>query len=589
LKGTADRLPRTLLDNHVKTAKSTAAAVPPWFWLGLIILVATLAAYWPVFSAGFIWDDDDYVTQNQALHDADGLRQIWFTPAATPQYYPLVHTTFWVEYHLWGLDPLGFHLVNVLLHATGAILLWRLLAGLKLPGAWLAAAVFALHPVQTESVAWITELKNVLSAVFYFSAALCYLRFAGLGEAAGDDRRRGRYYFAALFLFVAALLSKTVACSLPAALALVIWWKKDRLGWGDLLLLAPFFVLGAGLGLATAWLEKNHVGAAGADWSLTFADRGLIAGRALWFYAANLLWPTHLAFIYPRWVINARIWWQWLFPAAVAAVVVGLWLARKQVGKGPLVAVLFFCGTLLPALGFVNVYPMRFSFVADHFQYLASLGLIALAAGLAEYFFETVSWPGSRQLRLVLAGSLLCLLGVLTWCQCGSYRTPETLWRDTLARNPRSWMAHTNLGRLLAQRGEYAEAETHYLAALGSYPGEGSIHYNYANLLARTDRPEAAIEQYREALQIAPEKAQAHNNLGSVLNKLHRTDEAIAEYERAIFYDPAYADAYYNLGNALSAEHKMYGAVAAFQRAARLKPDSDVFRKRLQALTAPAQ
>jgi len=253
------------------------------------------------------------------------------------------------------------------------------------------------------------------------------------------------------------------------------------------------------------------------------------------------------------------------------------------------VAVLFFCGTLLPALGFVNVYPMRFSFVADHFQYLASLGLIALAAGLAEYFFETVSWPGSRQLRLVLAGSLLCLLGVLTWCQCGSYRTPETLWRDTLARNPRSWMAHTNLGRLLAQRGEYAEAETHYLAALGCYPGEGSIHYNYANLLARTDRPEAAIEQYREALQIAPEKAQAHNNLGSVLNKLHRTDEAIAEYERAIFYDPAYADAYYNLGNALSAEHKMYGAVAAFQRAARLKPDSDVFRKRLQALTAPAQ
>jgi len=558
--------------------------LPRGFWLGLLLVLATVAAYWPVFSAGFIWDDDDYVTRNQNLRDAAGLWQIWFNPAATPQYYPLVHTTFWLEYHLWGLQPVGFHVVNVLLHAFGALLVWRILAGLNLPGAWLAAAVFSLHPVQVESVAWVTERKNVLSAVLYFSALLCYLRFAALVGVAGVAGRRSSYY-AALGLFIAALLSKTVACSLPAAILLVLWWKKDRLHWRDVVPLLPFFVLGAGLGLLTAWLEKHHVGAQGASWSLTPVERCLVSGRALCFYVAKLAWPNPLTFNYPRWTINPGLWWQWLFPVAVLSVVVGLWLARHKIGKGALVGVLFFGGTLLPALGFINLYPMLYSFVADHFQYLASIGMIALAASLAVRFLQCRAVH--LRFQALLAAGLLLVLGALTWRQCGAYQNLETLWLDTLQKNPRSWLAHSNLGRLLAQQQNYADAEAHYLAALASNPDVDTIHYNYGNLLARTGRLDDAVTEYHQALQLAPEKPQAHLSLGTVLYRQHRTGEAVAEFERAIRCQPDFADAYYDLGNALVSQHRPAEAVAAYQHALRLQPHSELFRKRLQSLTEP--
>jgi tetratricopeptide (TPR) repeat protein len=561
---------------------SWLATLPDGFWFGLLLVCATVAAYWPVFANGFIWDDDGFVTQNPTLRDLDGLRQIWFNPAATLQYYPLVHTSFWLEYHLWRLQPVGFHVVNVLLHALAALLLWRVLLRLKLPGAWFMAAVFALHPVQTESVAWVTERKNVLSAVFYFSAALCYFRFAGIGVGADEVKRRDRYYFAALLLFLGALLSKTVVCSLPAALLLVLWWKKERLEWRDILPLGPFFAFGGIVGVTTPWLETHLVKAQGADWSLTFAERCLIAGRALWFYAGKLVWPSSLTFIYPRWDIHADVWWQWLFPAAGLLVVAVLWLARHKLGRGPLVAVLFFSGTLLPALGFINVYPMRFSFVADHFQYLASIGIIVLVVVIARRLLERLSVNGQQ--RTGLAALVLAALGVLTWQQSHIYQNLETLWIDTLAKNPACWMAHSNLGRLLAQKQEYALAETHYQAALVLKPEEEAIHYNYGNLLARTGRFAQAVTQYRQALQIAPEKAATHNNLGFALNQQHSTDDAIAEYEQAIFYDPGFADAYYNLGNALSAENKMDAAIRAYRHALQLEPDSERFRKRLLEL-----
>ena len=345
--------------------------------LGLFLVAATVLAYQPVWHAGFIWDDDVYVTNNLTLRSVDGLRQIWCKLTATPQYYPLVHTSFWLEYHLWGLNPVGYHVVNVLLHALAAILLWRVLVRLQLPGAWLAAGIFALHPVAVESVAWVTERKNVLAAVFYFAAALAYLR--GRRRERMAESKSGvslRWYFLAFALFVAALLSKTTACSLPAAMLLVIWWKRGRIAGRDVWPLLPFFAAGVALGLVTSWLERTHVGAQGPEWAFSFPERCLIAGRAVWFYAGKLFWPANLTFIYPRWQINTGAWWQWIFPVAALAVVAVLWRLRRRIGRGPLVAVLFFGGTLLPALGFTNVYPMRYSFVADHFQYLASVGLI---------------------------------------------------------------------------------------------------------------------------------------------------------------------------------------------------------------------
>jgi len=537
--------------------------------LGLLLVMATMVVYQPVWHAGFIWDDDAYVENNLALHDFNGLKHIWFDPQATPQYYPLVFTAFWLEYHAWQLNPAGYHVVNVLLHALGAILLWRALKRLALPGAWLAAAMFALHPVNVESVAWITERKNVLSAVFFFAAAWAYLRFAGELE---NNKRRWNWWFAALLLFVGALLSKTVACSLPAALLLAGWWKKKRLEPGDVLPLVPFFIAGLGLGLQTAWLEKHHVGASGPEWSFSFADRCLIAGRALWFYAGKLVWPEQLTFIYPRWHIDVGIWWQWLFPMAALVVVAALWLARKRTGRGPLAAVLFFAGTLFPALGFVDVYPMRYSFVADHFQYLAGIGIIVLAAGGMTVVLRR--WQTSKPfLKPMVCGLLLLMLGALTWRQCKMYADIETLWRTTIDRNPACWMAHNNLGETLANKGRIGEAISQFQEALRLKPDDAHAHNNLGNAFLNTGRIDEAISQYQEAIRLKPDYAEARYNLGIGLLQTGRVDEAVVQFQKAIAIEPDFAKAHYDLGNVLFQKGRLDEAVSQYQEAIRLKPD----------------
>jgi len=530
-------------------------------WQGGLIILLVFLAYLPTLRGGFIWDDDSYVTHNPTLHDLGGLQRIWFKVGAVPQYYPLVHTTFWLEYHLWALNPIGYHLINVLLHAVAAILLWQVLRRLQAPGAWLAAVIFALHPVEVESVAWVTERKNVLSAVFYFAAALAYLRFVAWEKPDRQNRFRWHWYLGALVLFLAALLSKTVTCSLPAVLLLVCWWKKGRVQRGDVMPLLPFFVVGVALGLMTAWIEKYHVGAQGADWSLTFADRCLIAGRALWFYAGKLVWPAPLTFIYPRWEIEPAVWWQWLFPIAAAGVVAGLWLARRRIGKGPLVAVLFFAGTLGPALGFVNVYPMRYSFVADHFQYLASVGLIILFAA------------GLNRAPRVIPATLVVLLGALTWQQTGIYRDLETLWRDTLAKNPGCWMAQNNLGTVFADKGRYDEAIKYYRKAIQLNPNFSEAQYGLGLAFAAQGRLDEAIENYRKAIQINPDYRDALNDLGNALASKGRFDEAIGNYRKAIRINPNYAEARYNLGNALAAQGQLDEAIENYYKAIRINPN----------------
>ena len=533
----------------------------PAVWLSALLVLLVCLAYLPALRDGFIWDDDSYVTGNPTLRSLHGLYRIWFEVGAVPQYYPLVHTTFWLEYHLWGLHPPGYHLINILLHAAAAVLLWQVLRGLQLPGAWLAAALFALHPIEVESVSWITERKNVLSAVFYFAAALAYLRFAAWTVPEGANCRRWRWYFLALILFLAALLSKTVTCSLPAALLLVCWWKQGRVRWADVYPLLPFFVVGMGLGLLTAGMEKYHVGAQGADWSLSFADRCLIAGRALWFYAGKLVWPVNLTFIYPRWEIDATAWWQWLFPVAAVGVGVGLWWARRWIGRGPLVAVLFFVGTLGPALGFVNVYPMRFSFVADHFQYLAGIGLITLSA------------VALARVPRVVPAVVLAMLGVLTWRQTGIYQSQEILWRDTLTKNPDCWLAHNNLGIWLYHEGHIEMAIEHYHQAIEIEPNWCDTWYNLGAALDAQGRPDEAIAHYRRAIQLNPDYAYALNNLGNALAAKGQWDEAIESYRRAVRSDPNYSWALNNLGVALAVRGRLEEAIQAYQRAIKINPE----------------
>jgi len=317
-------------------------------WLFALILIAVTAiAYSPAWSGKYLWDDHDHITEPR-LRSLDGLVQIWTKPGATQQYYPLLHSAFWLEHKLWGDAVLPYHLVSIFLHGISGLLVWRILLKLEVPGAWLAAAVFALHPVQVESVAWITELKNTLSGVLFFGAALLYLKF--------DQSRAWKTYALSLGLFFLALLCKTVVAVLPAVLLVVFWWKRGRLSWKrDAGPLIPFFILGVGAGLVSAWLERNMVGAHGEAFSFSLIERCLIAGRAFWFYLFKLFWPANLSFIYPQWKIEPGTWWQYLFPLAALVTLAALWKLRHKF-RAPLATMLLFVGILFPILGFLNIY-----------------------------------------------------------------------------------------------------------------------------------------------------------------------------------------------------------------------------------------
>lgn len=553
-------------------------AVRPWGarqWLVAAALLAAVAlAYQPAWNGGFLWDDAAHVTRAD-LRSWRGLWRIWSEPGATQQYYPLLHSAFWLQHRLWGDAPAGYHLVNLALHAAAALLAGMALRRLSVPGAFLAAAVFALHPVHVESVAWITEQKNTLSAVLYLGAAMAWLRF--------EEERRSRAYLLALLLFVLALGSKTVTATLPAALLLVHWWKRGRPGWRrDVLPLLPFFALGAAAGSFTAWVERKLVGAEGAAFDLSPVERGLVAGRAAWFYLGKLVWPADLSFVYPRWSVSQAVWWQYLYPAAALAVLAILWSQRRR-WRGPLAGTLYFLGTLFPALGFFDVYPFLFSFVADHFQYLASLGIIALAAAGTSRLLER-RWLGP-------AGDVLCLaalavLAALTWQRSHLFADRETLYRATIRSNPGCWMAYNNLAGSLIARGAAEEALGLLQRALDLRPDYPEAQNNLGLALASRGRWDEAIRRYRRALELDPAYPEAHNNLGFALAGRGELEEAIDHYRRALEGDPGHAGVHYNLAMALVARGEDPRAAAHLRRALELQPDFLEARNNLGILLA---
>ena len=419
---------------------------PAWLLAGLLALV-TILAYQPVWRAGFIWDDDEYVTDNPLLTAPDGLWRIWFSFDSPSQYFPLAYTVFRLERWLWGLNPAGYHWVNLLLHVANALLVWRLLWRLGVPGAWLAAAIFALHPVQVETVAWITELKNVLMLFCLLLALLAWVEFID-----GKIGLKWRFYALALVGYALALCAKTTACTLPAALLLILWLKAQPITWRRLAAVTPFVALGVGMGLLTMWWERYHQGTEGKVFALGLMERMLVASRAVWFYAGKLLWPVNLTFSYPRWTISAANpgGYGWLLATAGVAVVI--WRVRRLAGRGVEVALLFFVMTLAPVLGFIMLYTFLYSFVADHYQYVACLGPVALvSAGLAHW-----AWGWQRRkpwLEGLVCAALILGLGTLTWRQARMYQNAETLWQATLRRNPDSWLAHNNLGDAFSAKG----------------------------------------------------------------------------------------------------------------------------------------
>ncbi|MBV8841634.1 MAG: tetratricopeptide repeat protein [Bryobacterales bacterium] len=526
-------------------------------WLAALLVSLLLLAYIPALSGGMVWDDDAHITRPE-LRSLGGLGRIWFQLGSTQQYYPLLHTAFWLEYALWGGDVRGYHLTNLALHACSALLLVVLLRRLEMPGAWLAGFLFALHPVCVESIAWISEQKNALSTAFYLGSALVYLRF--------DQSRRRADYYGALALFVAALLSKTVTATLPAALLVVLWWRRGKLDLKrDVRPLLPWLAMGVAAGIFTAWVERRYIGAGGANFSLALLQRVLLSGRILWFYLAKLVLPINLLFTYPRWTVDPRVWWQWLFPTGAVILAAALVLLARRF-RGPLAGFLFFAGTLFPVLGFLNVYPFIFSFVADHFQYQASLGILVPAA-------YGLNWASRK--HAIIPAIVIAAMAALTWNQTGVFRDAETLYRDTLARNPDSWMAHNNLGFVLAAMpGHRDEAIQHLEAAVRLNPGAAEAHMNLGVFLAETGHLEEAVAHYRAALEIYPTYAVVHNDLGAALSQLPgRSEDAIEEYRAALRINPNYAEAHNNLGSLLL--HTADGqstAIKEFQEALRLNP-----------------
>ncbi len=548
-------------------------------WLfGLLLVVVTFLAYLPALRGQFVWDDDAWTTGIIGLlRDFPGLCTIWCQPTALQQYYPLTGTTFWLDYHFWGFWPLPYHMENILLHALGVLLFWRLLRRLEMPGAWLAAGIFALHPVMVESVAWITERKNVLSLVLYLGALLAYGRFVLYWKGEDDSpvsNTPGRCWSAyglAFVLFLGALLAKATAFSLPAVILLVCWWKRGRIRWrADALPVLPFFALAIGLCLVTAWLEKNHVGAKGGDWAMTFPDRCLIAGRAPWFYIGKLLWPANLCFVYPRWRPDPASLAQWIYPITAVGAVVGLWLARRRLGRGPAAAAFFFAGTLFPVLGFMNAYGMRYSFVWDHWVYLSSLGLIALVAALVARAAERLRRPAALHGFAVI---VLPVLAILTWQQCGMYADLETLWRTTITKNPDAFMAYMNLGTVLVGNGEEDAAVPYYKKCLEINPDIFEAHNHLGLILLNEGQLDKAMDHFKQALEIEPNYVMARNNLGVALMRSGQLDAAIVQYQQALELAPDYAEAYYNWGLALGLQGKLDEAITHYQKAIQLKPD----------------
>ena len=537
-------------------------AAKKWL-LALSLFVVIVITYLPATRCGYVWDDDALLTQNAPVLTGEFL-DLW-TPGTTLQFYPLVFSSYWIEHKLWGLDPFGYHIDSILLHAGSTVILWLMLCRLGIPGAFVAALLFGLHPVHVESVAWITARKNVLSGLFYLASILAYLGFALPRTGKDRDTTRLKMYLLAFTLFLLAMLSKTVTCTMPAVILLILWWKRGRIEKREIMPLLPLFVLGAALGMLTGYMEKNFVLAGGADWQLSFVERCLIAGRALWFYAWKLLWPVDLTFIYPQWQIDTTLWWQWLFPCAALALVMILLILRRRIGRGPLTAVLFFAGTLVPALGFIDVYPMRYSFVADHFQYLASIGLIVLVVSAAVSLFTRFAsrpgtvWATSMTLALILAGC--------TAWRCLAYEDEVTIWRDTIRKNPGCWMANYNLGNIYAVRGDVAMAINHYQAAIRIKPDCVDAHNNLAAALVSRNRVSEAVAEYKAALAIKPDHAEAYYNLGVILASYGQVDEAVANCRRALRIKPDYAKAHYKLATLLSDLKQNDKALAHFRMA----------------------
>jgi len=535
-----------------------------WGWAALLVLV-TVIVYLPALKAGFIWDDDLLLTDNPRVQSAGGLQEIW-TYSLESEYYPVTWTSFWLEWRLWGMNPKGYHATNILFHAVGVLLVWRVLSRLGIRGAWWAAMIFAIHPVNAESVAWIAERKNTLSLIFYALTVLAFLRFDGGGKSG--------WYWGALASFLAALLSKASGVTLPAVLLLCVWWQRNKIDRRDLLRVAPFFLLAAGAGLLAISTQQWHSASGEALFSVKRPVwfRLGAAGHAFWFYVGKALVPVNLMAVYPLWKfdkLTPLFWAPTLWVALVTGIV---WWFRATWGRGVLFALLYFGVMLVPVLGVFNApYIGRSPVVTDHLQYLATIGIISLVvAGI-------MSLPRmvGNGLAIVIVGALAILSAKRATC----YEEPVKFWTDTLARNPQAARAHYNLGVHYDKLQRYDEALKHYAATVQWEPDYYKGHNNMAKVLIRQGRLADAIGHFEAAARFRPREADLYYNYGLALFLARRFPEAVVELKQAIRYQPRYVNAHACLAGAYLQLGKTEEARRHLAEADRLNPNHPDFTR----------
>jgi len=518
--------------------RSNPRAIP----IVVALLAATFVAYLPALSAGFVWDDNDWLTENPAVTGEQGWASIW-SGEARLQYYPMLFSAFRVQHALWGLQPAGYHAVNILLHALTATFLGFLLMRLELRGAWWIAFAFALHPLHVESVAWVTELKNVLSGAFVTASLLVFTRAI---QAQRFDRAR---YALALLLFVAAVLSKTAVATAVLVLPILCYRTRGRV---LLKTAAPFAAVGVVLGWMAVRLEQGLAAVVGTDFDLTWIERLLIGCRALFFYPYKVIVPHPLIFNYPRWDLagwEARIW-----PPLVLAAVVLTVVAWRRGHRGPVSALAVYVLMIAPALGLFNVYAFRYSFVADHFAYLASVGCLIL---VVEFLARQL--PGRQAQRLTIGTGLLLTLAVLTWNQTHAYHDRTTLWSHTIRHNPDSWLAHHSLALEGLNNNRHDIATRHFEEALRCKPDSIESLTGRAMLFMEQNRWDDAHADLDRALELAPSYPQARLQRGIARMRMGHWEDALADLDPFLTANPGTIEA-------LAARAESYIRLERFER-----------------------
>ncbi|HTQ39598.1 MAG TPA: tetratricopeptide repeat protein [Pirellulales bacterium] len=544
-----------------------------------IIVIATCAAYLPAINGGFVLDDDALVTRNSSVKASDGLYRIWFTSEPL-DYWPITNTVFWLEWRLWGMNPIGYHITNLVLHIINSLLIWVVLRTLEIPQAFLAAAIFALHPVNVESTAWIAQLKNLLALFFFLLSILFYLK-AGFTRTSFNSTKvystilspfdwleGKKSYWISLAVFVFAMLSKTSVVVLPLILLLVVWWQLGRVTWKDFLRTVPFFLVCIALTVVTLWFQKEHTGNILRD--VTLLDRLLGAGATIWFYLYKAFLPFDLSFVYPQWHIDSHdfVWWLPLIATIIITLIL-IWKRQTSRGRPTLFAWVFFCVALLPVMGFSDVGFMQHSLVADRYQYVAIIAVASIVSAYGSYFFQRLRWP----LFMPAAAIMLLTLFLLTFQQASLYHDAVNLYTATLIKNPESPLIHYNLGVAYKDTGEPVRAREQFEQAVKLFPSYVDAIYGLGILCAENADFQGAINYYKRALELDSNNAEVHNNLGFALNQLGNPQEAFEHFKKAVELKPDLAKARNNLGIVLAQKGQIQEAITEFESAIRVDPN----------------